>query len=184
MHDGLIVTTLMGEIENQLTLYGLTDFRVSRSQQPTNQHSGASSLTEKYQIFIFQHTQGKVGFGWGYSFDDESQKFKQKSNHVAIKRYQIDFLVDFDPSDELTIPAYDLAEDLSNILQHPDSIRNLRLKGVSLLSCSDVRPEFTINDSDLTGSTPSFDIEISYTKSYEKEVGVISDVINNKVEGI
>ncbi|CAH6851188.1 hypothetical protein EDB29_1011107 [Vibrio crassostreae] len=183
MHDGFIVTKLMGEIENQLTQYGLTDFRVSRSKQPTNQHSGASSNTEKYQLFIFQAAQHKLGSGWRYSFDDESQQFKQTSTHATIKRYQVDVLVDFDPSDLTTVPAYDLAEDLSNLLQHPDSIKNLRTHGLKVISCSDVRPEFSTNDSDLTGSAPSFDIEINYDKSYVKTVDKVARAIE-KVEGI
>ncbi|CAH7182194.1 hypothetical protein VCHA50P417_20488 [Vibrio chagasii] len=183
MHDGFIVTKLMGEIENQLAQYGLTDFRVSRSQQPTNQHVGAVTGTEKYQIFISQVNQSKLGYGWSYSAIEGKEALKQTSRHKTIKRYQIDLLVDFDPRDTTVIPAYDLAEDLSNLLQHPDSVAGLLEDGIGIVSCSDVRPEFTINESDLTGSTPSFDITINYAKRYEKEVGTISNVKDN-IKGI
>ena len=64
------------------------------------------------------------------------------------------------------------------MLQQRDAARNLRAKGVQVQECSNVRPTFSVNNSDNYESEPSFDITIIYQSSYTKEIETIEETVN------
>lgn len=171
MLDGQIVKEIRLEIINQLTIYGINpaDLRVSRSNQPTAQYQGASSSTEKYQVFITPVA--NVAIGWSRNYNATLD-----STHVKQKAYQISCLVDFDPSDLNNFPASDLAQIINDMLQQTDAIKNLRDAGVFLHECQPVRPVFVVNGANEYESEPSFDIVVSYNAVYSKTYDVIEDV--------
>lgn len=178
MLDGQIVNALITEIENQLTIYGLANFRVTRSNQPTNQHAGATLGKSKYVVLVTPISNPKIGWGRKYN-DDETVTI----THNQAKTYQIDALVDFDPSDLNDIPASDLCSIVSDMIQQPDAIRNLRDSGVRVENCGDVRPTFSVNNEDRFESTPSFDLTVTYNSQYTKSAPDI-DGVNHTLEGV
>lgn len=180
MLDGQIVNALMTEIENQLGLYGIApaDLRVTRSDQPTGQASGAVSGTEKYQVFISPVTSQQIGSGWKRTVSEI------KYDQTKAKSYQITCLVDFDYEDPSAFPASDLAQIINDMIQQRDAVRNMRAKGVYLQQCTDVRPAFFVNQSDQYESGPSFDITVIYDSGYTKSVDLIEQEINSNVDRI
>ena len=174
MKDGQIINALMLEIENQLAIYGIlpADLHVTRSNQPSSQYSGATSSTKKYQVFLTPVVSTQIGSG------SDRQGDKINYQHVKAKSYQISCLVDFDYADVEAIPAHDLAQIINDMLQQRDAARNLRTKGVQVQECSNVRPTFSVNNSDNYESEPSFDITIIYQSSYTKEIETIEETVN------
>lgn len=171
MLDGQIVKAIITEIRTQLEWYGIAsgDLRISRSNQPTVQYQGATTNTEKYQVFITPVT--NIAIGWSRKYNGTLD-----FTHVKQKSFQISTLVDFDPSDLNDIPANDLAQIINDTLQQTDAIKNLRDAGVFLHECQPVRPIFVVNGANEYESEPSFDIVVSYNAVYSKPYDIIEDV--------
>ncbi len=176
MLDGAIVKTLIAQIKVQLGIYGIADadLRVTRSNQPTAQHAGASTGSKPYQVFIAPVASTQIGWSRDYDLDTIGAA-TVGINHVKQKSYQISILTDFDPATMTVLPAHDVAQILNDMIQQPDSIRALKAGGVNIQQCTDVRPSFELNESEQWQSMPSFDITVSYNATYTKPIPAIID---------
>lgn len=173
LRDGQVVSALIAEIENQLTIYGLADFVVSRADQPTNQYSGAYGGSEKHQVYIAQTTGDDAGAGWDYSTSTQTE---MDINYRVVREssYQISALVDFDFTDPDAIPADELISVIRDTIRQNDAIKNLKEKGVFIESASSPRPVFSVNGQDRYESMPNFDLRVTYNAKYTKKIGAVN----------
>ena len=85
MTDNEMMIALIEEVENQLGLIGVTDFEVSRNQQPSNQYAGADKDdTIKTRIFLYAITNPNHGKSRAYNgtcllYTSPSPRDRQKS---------------------------------------------------------------------------------------------------------
>lgn len=175
MLDADIVSALITEIRTQLEQYGIAsaDLNVMRSSQPTAQYPGAVPGTAPYQVYIQPVTNEQVG--WSRKYSGAPGSYTRTVKHTKIRDYQISTLTDFDPATMAVLPAHDLAEILSDMLQQPSATQSLRESGVYVISTTAVRPVFEVNKQDLWQSMPSFDIRVSYNSEYSRTVDTVSD---------
>ena len=107
------------------------------------------------------------------------------ANYIHTKgvTYQIECLTEFDPSNSDSIDARTLCELVSELLQHFDAIYNLKSKGVNVQSSGDVRPSYTIMDTEQFESTPSFDFKVNYNALFTK-VSPSTDQVTGTITGV
>ena len=173
MIDNEMMIALIEEVENQLGLIGVTDFEVSRNQQPSNQYAGADKDDPiKTRIFLYAITNPNHGKSRLYSGTDID--FKRADTHHKAKTVQVSVLHYYDYSDPSAMTPEDMANTVQQLLDSPDAIRNLRAKNVFMQEVSDVRPVFTINDKDRNESTPNFDLTVNYASSITKGSAVVA----------
>ena len=88
MTDNEMMIALIEEVENQLGLIGVTDFEVSRNQQPSNQYAGADKDdTIKTRIFLYAITNPNHGKSRAYNGTDTD--FKRTDTHHKAKMVQV-----------------------------------------------------------------------------------------------
>ncbi len=164
-----IFIALIEEIESQLIGIGIdaADLEVSRSNQPTAQHAGATGSTAKYQVFLTTASRGAVVMERTTSGETELTASYKHNNTMTV---QIDCLTDYDPADEDSIDANNFIQTIYELLKQFDALSSLRDKGVSIINCGAVRPSYTIMDSGFYESTPSFDLQINYNSQRSKVV--------------
>lgn len=174
MTDNEMMIAIIEEIENQLTIVGVTNFEVSRNYQPTNQYVGSSNIDPiKTRIFLYAITKVSDGHGRAYTTGAEFTRtdFQQRS-----KTIQASVIHYFDETDINARTPEDMADLVHDLLDSPDAIKNLRDKKIFLQNVGDVRPVFFINDSDGNESAPNFDLLVNYASSITKPAGYVDDV--------
>ena len=198
MNDNKMMIHIIAEIERQLTLVGVTAFEVGRSQQPTNQYTGASQDGPiKTSVFLFAITKGNDGNGrsyitaarenypnWGFGIDDENFfngsfaneniGFSRVDFQQRTKSIQISVAHYFDQSDVNARTPEDMADLIRDLLNSPDAIKALRVNKIFVQELSSVRPVFFTNDKDRFESMPNFDLQINYSSSITK----VADYVN------
>ena len=175
MNDNQIMIALIVEIENQMNLVGVPDFEVSRKAQPTNQYTGASTNDPiKTRVFLYAITNPVSGKSRSYFIDGVDPK-RADIQHKS-KLIQVSVLHSFDESDVNASTPEDMANLVRDLIDSPDCIKNLRDDGVFLQDAGDVRPVFTVNDTDRNESTPNFDIVLNYASDIVKESEIIDTV--------
>lgn len=164
----IIRTELIDRIANY-SAHDLTDVKVKRSYQPTEQNTG-----EDRSIFIHRVNNPQVGGGMVYI---GTTRTEQKLKRAV---FQFDALATFDESDITALLPGDILTIAADLLQSYKSIRNLKAKGVTIERVTDVRPSFFINDKDRFESSPSFDLTVNYQHDYENEIPqIVGTTINN-----
>lgn len=182
MTDNQMMISLIEEIENQFTLFGISNAEVSRGYQPTNQFTGADKDDPiKTRVFLYAITNPNHGRSRRYSGGNLDPK-RSDYQHKA-KAIQVSVLHYFDPGDVNARTPEDMSNLVRDLIDSPDAIKNLRDKKVFLQECGDVRPIFTINDKDRNESTPNFDLTVNYTSSIEKASSTVTDV-ESVVQGV
>lgn len=184
MNDNQMFNYIIAEIERQLTLVGVTAFEVGRSQQPTNQYTGASQNGPiKTSVFLFTVTKGNDGHGRSYAIEAGGEPFKRTDFQQLNKAIQISVAHYFDESDINARTPEDMADLIRDLLNSPDAIKALRVNKIFVQELSSVRPVFFTNDKDRFESLPNFDLQINYSSKITKVadyvdvgVGVIEDV--------
>lgn len=185
MTDNEMMIAIILEIENQLTLvnFGVagTDFEVGRNQQPTNQYTGGDyGDTIKTRIFLYSVTKGSDGHGRAYNTGPNFTRtdFQQRSKSI-----QVSIIHSFDETNINARTPEDVADLVHDLLDSPDSIKNLRDKDIFVQNVGDVRPIFFINDKDRNEQTPNFDLLVNYSSSITKTAGYV-DVADSVVVGV
>ena len=184
MNDNQMMIHIIAEIERQLTLVGVTAFEVGRSQQPTNQYTGASQDGPiKTSVFLFTITKGNDGHGRSYTVAAGGEPFKRTDFQQKNKAIQISVAHYFDQADINARTPEDMADLIRDLLNSPDSIKALRVNKIFVQELSSVRPVFFTNDKDRFESLPNFDMQVNYSSSITKVadyvdngVGVVEDV--------
>ncbi len=178
-YDGIVIVALGGVIRDQLTSYfsiDTDDLEISRSYQPTEQYSGARADSAKYQVFLTPVTAGTaVGRGNTDSIDDDDV-FTRTHSLVRRVTYQVDCLSDYDPSDDTSLEANDLAQAINELIMTADSIESLTSLDLAIESVTTVRPSYSITSEAQYESTPSFDITLTYNVEYAKEMDLVTSV--------
>ena len=181
MTDNEMMIAMILEIENQLTLVGVTDFEVGRDHQPTNQHTGSGKDdTIKTRVFLYSITKSSDGHGrrytQGVTFDRTD--FQQKS-----KSMQVSVIHSFNEADINARTPEDMADLIHDLLDSPDAIFNLRAKGIFLQNVGDVRPVFFTNNNDRNESVPNFDVKLNYSSSITKVAGYVDHAVGEVIIG-
>jgi hypothetical protein len=180
MTDNQMMIALIAELNKQLTDYGITNFEVCRSQQPTTQHVGADKDDYiKTRVFLYSITNPSIGKSWAYkgdisNFEREDTQHKSKSIQISVVHY-------FDYEDINALTPEDMANLVHDLIDSIDSIKSLREDGVYLESAGGVRPVFMLNDKDNTESLPNFDIVVNYQSSITKASGYV-DIAEGDLE--
>ena len=171
MLDNELFAHIRTELKERLaafTQYDLSDVKVKRSYQPTQQNTGDDRL-----VVIHRISNPQVGGGIVYNGTNRvEQKFKRAT-------FQFDSLAPIIPSDETALTANDILTISADLLQSYSSIRNLREKGVNIERVTDVRPSYFINDKSRFESSPSFDLTVNYQHDYENETPSVEGVTGN-----
>jgi hypothetical protein len=166
MTDNQMMIYIIAEIERQLTLVGVTAYEVGRSQQPSNQYTGASQDGPiKTSVFLFAVTKSSDGHGRSYlpGLEFKRTDFQQKS-----KAIQISVAHYFDESDINARTPEDMTDLIHDLLDSPDAIKALRDNKIFLQEVSNVRPVFFTNDKDRFESLPNFDLQVNFSSSITK----------------
>ena len=177
-----MMIALIAEIERQLTLVNVTNFEVSRNQQPTNQYTGGSQDDPiKTRVFLFAVTTGSDGHGRGYTTESGGNPFTRTDFQQKSKSIQISVVHSFDESDINARTPEDMSYLIHDLLDSPDAIQALRDNEIFLQEVGNVRPVFFTNDKDRYESAPNFDLLVNYSSSITKGAGYVdlaeSDVV-------
>lgn len=176
MTENELIIALKSEIENQLTMAGVSNFEVSRSAQPTDQFTGASvDSIAKTQVFL-RPISPSVNYNLAPSRTYSNTNASVTYSHDKAMTIQIDVLTDFDYTDINALSAFDLCETISQTLFEYDAIYNLRQSGVRIQSKTDTRPAFPVLDKDRFESSPNFDLVVTYTTERTKTVTEVTKV--------
>lgn len=182
MTDNELMITIKAELDSQLTGQGVTDFEVSRNQQPTNQYTGADKDDPiKTRVFLYAITNPTNWRSRRYTGEDVN--LKRTDIYHKSKSIQISVLHYFDYTDVNALTPEDMCNLVRDLIDSPDAIKNLRDNRVYLQEAGDVRPVFTVNDKDQTESMPSFDIIVNYQQSIVKSAGYVDTVVD-ETEGV
>lgn len=172
MSDNQIISALKKVLENNLPDFGLNNFEISRSVQPTDQYiSGSADSNIKTQIFIHRVANQliqnapieKVVGG-----DDLSIEYIYIHNRSAI--IEFDIVHYFDHTDIKAMSCIDVAELISDVLFDRTIIDELRKDKIRLEQRSSIRPAYIINESERFESFTSFDIELTYQTVRRRKV--------------
>ena len=132
-YDGVVIVALSNLLRAQLTTYfgiDTNDLEISRSYQPTKQYIGAVTDTKKYQVFIAPITSGTpVGSGFYDTYNESDNSVIRTYQTVKPVTYQFDFLADYDPSDDSSLEAMDLAQLVKELFSQIDFIWELNGSG-------------------------------------------------------
>ncbi len=181
MTDNEMMIHLIAEIERQLTLVGVSDFEVSRNQQPTNQYTGGSKDDPiKTRVFLYAVTKGSGGHGRNYITGAE---FKRTDFQQKFKDIQISVVHEFDETDINARTPEDMSDLIHDLLDSPDAIKSLRDNKVFVQEVGNVRPVFFTNDQDRFESLPNFDLTVNYCSSITK-VAEFVDVALDDIVGV
>lgn len=171
MLDIELFSIVRSELINQFSLYNkhdLTDVKVTRANQPTQQAAGNGRT-----VFITRVGNPQVGGGFKYNGTTRTeQKFKRAT-------FQFDVLAEFDPADLNALLPGDIINITADLIQSYNAIRNLRANGVNIERVTDVRPSYFVNDKDRFESSPSFDLTANYQHDYENEISSVTRVTTN-----
>lgn len=171
MNDNEIFKLLIAEIKKQLDFYGLTDYVVAQANQQTFQAAETKTL-----IALSVIADTKIG---------SERKYKNGEivmSHLHKMTLQIDVSTPYS-TDSNSFTARDISNALSDILQFPDVISRLRFNSIHLHYVTDIRPTVMANDSDNFELNSSFDLTITYPKTYAKPSLRVQN-INNIIEGV
>lgn len=169
MTDNQMMIALILEIERQLNLVGVTDFEVSRNQQPTNQYTGGSKDDPiKTRVFLYAVTKGSDGHGRNYTLEDGSKPFQRTDFQQKHKTIQVSVAHDFDETDVNARTPEDMSDLIHDLLDSPDAIQALRDKEIFVQEVGNVRPVFFTNDTDRFESLPNFDLTVNYSSAITK----------------
>ena len=176
MTDNEMMIAMILEIERQLDLVGITDYEVSRNQQPTNQYTGGDEDDPiKTRVFLYAITKGSDGHGRSYTVDPAGSDFKRTDFQQKFKSVQVSVVHSFDETDVSSKTPEDMADLLHDLLDSPDAIAALRAKEIFLQEVEDVRPVFFTNDKDRYESVPNFDLTVNYSSSITKSAGFVDE---------
>lgn len=171
MLDNELLISIRAELISQLanyTAHNLSDVKVKRSYQPTQQAPSNDRI-----IVIHRIGNPQVGGGLKYNGTTRTeQKFKRAT-------FQFDCLAPYDPDDINALLPLDIVTIAADLLQSYTGIRNLREKGVNIERVTDVRPSYFINDGERHESAPSFDLTVNYQHDYENEIPAIVGATTN-----
>ena len=169
MRDNDLFKIIIAEVLINLSDQNLSDVKVKRSYQPTQQ-----SACEDRLIFINKVTNPQVGTGLKYSENNRIQQYLKRAS------FQFNALAQQDPSDINSLTASDILNITADTLQSYSSIRRLRDQGVNIEKITDIRSVYFTNDKDRHESVPSFDFIVNYKHEYVEEVSEITgNNINN-----
>lgn len=156
----------------EYNVHDLTDVKVKRSFQPTQQATSNDRV-----IFIHRVDNPQPGGGIVYNGTTRiEQKFKRAS-------FQFDCLAPFNPADTSALLPGDILTIAADLIQSYKGIRNLRAKGVKIERVTDVRPSRFVNDQEQFEMSPSFDLTVNYQHDYETDIPEVTRV-DEKLYGV
>jgi hypothetical protein len=182
MTDNEMMSALIAETERQLTLYGITDFEVSRGMQPTNQYAGADK-DDPIKTRIFLHNVANPNHGRSREYTLDIASPTRTDTHHKGKIIQYSVLHHFDYKDPDAFTPEDMANLVQQLMDSPDAIKKLIESDIFQQEVSDVRPTFKVNDKDRNESMPTFDLTVNYNSSINK-TAIIVDSLGHEIERI
>lgn len=172
MRDNLIIAAIKSCLDENLPLWGLNDFEVSRSAQPTDQSvSGGYDTTYKTQILLHQISH--------VIFHDAPEMSGEFMVNNRGARIQFDIIHNFDPSDISELTPDDVAELVSDLLVDPYIIKKLRQDGVRVQERSSIRPLFFVNESERYENMASFDLFVTYETHRYRRIDTTRAVVGD-----
>lgn len=156
----------------EYNVHDLTDVKVKRSFQPTEQATSNDRV-----IFIHRVDDPQVGGGIVYSGNNRIQQQFER----AV--FQFDCLAPFNPADVNALLPGDILKISAHLLQSYKGVRNLRAKGVKIERVTNVRPSRFVNDQDQFEMSPSFDLTVNYQHDYETDIPEVTRV-DEKLYGV
>lgn len=193
MLDNLLIGTLKKCLDRDLHLYGVNNFEVSRSAQPTDQYtSGDQDSPVKTQIFLHQVEQALIQNSPCYS-ENRSERVTEFNYDGTVKetivtsirqttkevKIRIDVIKWLDIKDPASLTSDDVAEIISDYLFDIETITCLRKEGIRMMSRSSIRPDYIVNEKERYENFASFDVVVTYTTTRKRVVKQV-DHVNHK----
>lgn len=172
MTNNELISVLIVEITNQLASYGIKNFEVVRSNQPTNQFAGG---TKNARVFLKVISIRSVS---NSSFDAGIIK-----SHLKETRLQISVLSKTNYKSGKELSSLDLCELINDSIFERDSIQSLRNKGIRVERREAINQGFFNNNFDRFEILPSFDLIAVYQNNRIKQTKFIENV-NQEIKGM
>lgn len=109
------------------------------------------------------------------SYNETTEKIDVESSFIRLVTFQVDAVKPkVDPGDFDELTAGDLADMAADGLNMDFIREQLKATGIGIDRITEVRPAYMLDENDQHESNPSFDVTLSYRKSYNTEVNVVT----------
>lgn len=180
MTENQLILLFLPIINAGLIADGFLNVPVKRANQPTQQ--GANSGNTVYFYPIANRRYGYLGRF--YNWDSVHSVMVHDETQYMESSFQISTLVRQYPTQPALYTAYDLAYEVSSILQSDATIVTLNNAGVGILRITDIRQPYFVDDRDNFEASPSFDFTLTYQNDRVMNTPVIQLPIALDIQGV
>lgn len=166
MQDNPLYILIISTLTAQLADVGLAGLVIAKANQDIRQ--GVEPLTGAYLIKLFDHFDGmpEEDFVW----DSVNGVEVRTQTQVVESTFQLNGLAIQTPGNLTQLTASDTANLLAGLLKTPDTMAALQASGVGLVSLTQSRNPFFLDDKDRYEANASFDFVLTHKQVLTKSV--------------
>lgn len=180
MTENQLIQLFLPIINAGLIADGFNNVIVKRSNQPTQQGVNSSPT-----VYFSPIANRRYGFlGRFYNWDAVHSVMVHNEIQYMESSFQISTLVRQFPTKPTDYTAYDLAYEVSSILQSDATIVTLNNVGAGILRITDIRQPYFVDDHDNFEALPNFDFTLLYQNDRVMNTPVIQLPIALDIKGI
>lgn len=179
MNDTQVIIKLIEILRAGLDGLGLTDVLILQAYQPTQQ-----GVPEDRVVYIHKIATPRYGHPIEKSvYNESNDNFDVNETFWRTPSWQFSARAQQEPDDLTGLTASDLADTVADILQQSSTIDALLTDGIGIEKITDVRIIRELNEKDRFEENPSFDVTLSYQKTYVSTVPAV-DIVEHNIDRV
>ena len=172
MLDNQLFTLILSTLNGQLADVGLAGTIIAKAYQPIREGVEQSSISSPtVSAYLTKLYDLRDGFpGQADEWSDTSNTETQTQTQVYHSTFQLSTLAVQQPGNVTQLTASDVANLLAALLQNPITMALFQAQGVGILTITDIRNPYFLDDRDRYEASPSFDFTLVHNQVLTKSV--------------